>query len=76
MRFAPVTRPRPKVFYGWWIVLAAAAINVYGAGVWFYGFPIFFSALLAESPTWSRGVAAGALAFSRLEGGLEAPIIG
>ena len=34
-------RPKPRIFYGWWIVLAAAGINVYGAGVWFFGFPIF-----------------------------------
>ena len=54
-------RGRPKVFYGWYIVAAGAAINVYGSGVWFYGFPIFYKALLEEFG-WARatGAAAGA----------------
>ena len=66
---------RSKVFYGWWIVLAAMGITAFGSGVWFYGFPIFFSALLTEFG-WSRAVAAGAFSLSRLEGGLEAPLVG
>lgn len=75
-RASVAIRRRPRIFYGWWVVMEAAAINVYGAGVWFYGFPVFFRALLVEFPTWSRGVTAGAVSFSRLEGGLEAPIVG
>ena len=73
---SPVTpKQQPRVFYGWWIVLSAGLINLYGAGVWFYGFPIFFKALVDDFG-WGRGVAAGAISFSRLEGGLEAPIVG
>ena len=71
---AIVRAPR-KVFYGWWIVLAAAAMNVYGAGVWSYGFPLFFPKIIAEFG-WTRAATAGAFAFSRVEGGLEGPIIG
>ncbi|MFH1560898.1 MAG: hypothetical protein ABID84_05800 [Chloroflexota bacterium] len=41
-------RRRPRIFYGWYVVAAAAGINVYGAGVWFYGFPIFYKVLLDE----------------------------
>lgn len=70
-----VIRAPKKVFYGWWIVLAAATMNVYGAGVWFYGFPVFFPKILAEFG-WSRALTAGAFSLSRVEGGLEAPIIG
>ena len=66
---------RSNIFYGWYIVFAAAAINVYGAGVWFYGFPIFFKVLLDEFG-WSAAAGAAVISLSRLEGGLEGPIIG
>ena len=57
-----LTRRKPGIFFGWYVVAAAAAINVYGAGVWFYGFPIFFKALRDEF-AWT---AAGAAAIIRL----------
>lgn len=68
-------KPRARIFYGWYVVAAAAAINVYGAGVWFYGFPIFFKVLLDEFG-WSAAAGAAVVSLSRLEGGLEGPIIG
>ncbi|MDP6494456.1 MAG: hypothetical protein QGI09_03340, partial [Dehalococcoidia bacterium] len=68
-------RQRIGIFYGWYVVAAAAAINVYGAGVWFYGFPIFFKVLLDEFG-WSAAAGAAVISLSRLEGGLEGPIIG
>ena len=72
---ATVTRRRPRIFFGWYVVGAAAAINVYGAGVWFYGFPIFFAALRNEFG-WSAAGAAAIVSLSRLEGGLEGPVVG
>ena len=69
------TTQRRGIFYGWYVVAAAAAINVYGAGVWFYGFPIFFKVLLDEFG-WSAAAGAAVISLSRLEGGLEGPIIG
>ena len=69
------TRRRRGLFYGWYVVAAAAGINVYGAGVWFYGFPIFFKVLLDEFG-WSAAAGAAVISLSRLEGGLEGPIIG
>ncbi|MFH1140415.1 MAG: MFS transporter [Chloroflexota bacterium] len=75
MKLETVTRRRPRIFHGWWIVLAAALINVYGAGVWFYGFPIFYKALLDEFG-WSAAAGAAIISLSRLEGGIEAPVIG
>ncbi|MFH1560895.1 MAG: MFS transporter [Chloroflexota bacterium] len=68
-------RRKPRIFYGWYVVAAAAGINVYGAGVWFYGFPIFYKVLLDEFG-WSAAAGAGIISLSRLEGGLEGPIIG
>ncbi len=66
---------RPRIFYGWYVVAAAAAINVYGAGVWFYGFPIFYKALLDDFG-WTAAAGAAVISLSRLEGGIEGPIIG
>ena len=66
---------KPKIFYGWYIVAAAAGINVYGAGVWFYGFPIFYKELLEEFG-WAAAAGAAIFSLSRLEGGIEGPIIG
>ena len=66
---------RPRIFFGWYVVLAAALINVYGAGVWFYGFPIFYKALLDEFG-WTAAAGAAVISLSRLEGGIEGPIIG
>jgi MFS family permease len=71
----PVTRKKGKVFYGWWLVLAAALMHWYGAGVWFYGFSVVFKSILGEFG-WSRAVTAGAFSLARLEGGLEGPFVG
>ncbi|MFH1560896.1 MAG: MFS transporter [Chloroflexota bacterium] len=68
-------RRTPRIFYGWYVVAAAAGINVYGAGIWFYGFPIFYKVLLDEFG-WSAAAGAAIVSLSRLEGGLEGPIIG
>ena len=75
MKTSTTTTKKPRIFYGWYIVAAAAAINVYGAGVWFYGFPIFYKALLDEFG-WTAAAGALVISLSRLEGGLEGPIIG
>ena len=66
MSVAPVAEKKGKIFYGWWVVLAAALSHWYGAGVWFYGFSVVFKSILGEFG-WSRAVTAGAfsLAFLR-----------
>jgi MFS family permease len=69
-----IFRPN-RIFFGWYVVIGAAAINVYGAGVWFYGFPIFFKALLDDFG-WTAAAGAAVISLSRLEGGIEGPIIG
>ena len=54
---------------------AAGAQNFYGSGVWFYGFPIFYAALLDEYG-WSAAGGALVVSLSRLEGGIFGPVIG
>lgn len=68
-------RKRPRIFFGWYIVVASAGMNVYSSGLWFYGFPIFYAALLTEFG-WSAAAGAAVVSLARLEGGLEGPVIG
>lgn len=70
----PVRKPK-KIFYGWWVVAAAATMQCYGSGVWYYGFSPIFDALLKEFG-WSRAITSGAFSLTRLEGGIEGPIVG
>src|SRR3990172_3169836 len=66
---------QPRIFYGWWIVLTAAALNTYAGGVWFYGFSAFFKPIVDE---FGRTYAVTSLAFSlyQLESGVLAPVVG
>ena len=66
---------QPKIFFGWWIVLAASSITAVSATFSYYGFGVFFNPILDEFG-WSAAVLGGALSLSRLEGGAIAPVIG
>jgi MFS family permease len=44
---------RPRAFYGWWIVLAAFLNLFFAVGIVFYGFPVFYPALV-EALHFSR----------------------
>jgi MFS family permease len=66
---------RGKIFYGWWIVAAGFLINAFGVGTFFYGFSTFFNPMVAEFGM-SRAMMSGVYAMSRLEGGIEGPIVG
>jgi MFS family permease len=43
----------PRIFYGWWIVVAAFLNLFFAVGVIFYGFPVFYPAL-AQSLGFTR----------------------
>ena len=66
---------RKGLFYGWWIVIACWTITLYGSGIFFYGFSVFFQPIVTEFG-WSRAVTSGAFALSQAEGFIEGPIIG
>lgn len=73
-----ITRVREKgknVFYGWWLVLTCFIINAFGIGTFFYGFSTFFNPIAAEFGM-SRALMSGVISLSRLEGGIEGPIVG
>jgi MFS family permease len=64
-----------RVFYGWWIVVVSFFINAFGVGTFFYGFSTFFNPMIAEFG-WSRTLMSGVYSLSRLEGGIQGPIVG
>ncbi len=68
-------RARNKVFYGWWVVAVGSLLQFLGTGSVFYGFNTFFNPMVNEFG-WSRAVTSGAFSLSRLQGGIEGPIIG
>lgn len=49
------------IFYGWWVVLAAAVANG-GQGIMFYGFGIIFPAILDQFG-WSRALTSSVYSF-------------
>ena len=40
--------PSPRIFYGWWIVVAAFLNLFFAVGIIFYGFPVFYRAFVAS----------------------------
>ncbi len=65
----------PKVFFGWWMVLTGGIIGMWVAGFGTYGFSALFKPISLELG-FSRAAASIPASISRLEGGLEGPIIG
>jgi sugar phosphate permease len=46
---------KPRVFYGWWIVIASLGLMLVMAGTGFYSFGVIFKPLMSDFG-WSRGV--------------------
>ncbi len=66
---------RPKVFYGWWIVLAAFLVLTFTSMTGGYGLSLFYKRLI-DYFGWGRTALAGAIALSRLEAGFLGGIEG
>ena len=69
------TSRRPRIFYGWWIVLAGTTIMTLMGTFSHYGMGVFFNPLIEEFG-WPTAALAGALSLARLEGGVMAPVVG
>ena len=63
------------VYYGYWVLLGAFFLHALDSGLYFYGFSVFFTPLILEFG-WGNAVTAGAVSLSRLEGGIEGPVVG
>lgn len=63
------------IFYGYWILIGTVILHFLDSGLYFYGFSVFYSPIKLEY-AWSAAAVSGAISFSRLEGGIEGPIVG
>ena len=59
---------KPRIFYGWWIVLAAFVALTFTSMTVGYGFSVFYKRLI-DHFGWTRTQLAGAISLSRLETG-------
>ncbi len=65
----------PKIFYGWWVVVACFFISLLVGGVVVFGFTAFFEPIVAEFG-WSYAQVSLAASLRGVEMGLLAPIFG
>ena len=70
-----VIRPRGKVFYGWWVALAAAGIQLIGGLFFAHSFSLYVVELKNEFG-WSNSVLSFAFALTRMESGILGPLQG
>ena len=66
---------KPKIFYGWWIVLAAFLLLTFTSMTGGYGLSLFYKRL-TDYFGWGRTALAGAISLSRLEAGFLGGIEG
>ncbi len=64
-----------RIFYGWWVVSASAAIVFLTGGTFFYGFSALVVPLQNEFG-WSRALISGAFSMRTEVGGLASPVVG
>ncbi|MGQ9571690.1 MAG: MFS transporter [Dehalococcoidia bacterium] len=62
-------------FYGWWVVIASAAIVFLTTGTFFYGFSTLVDPLEIEF-AWSRALIGGGFSVALVASGVSAPIAG
>jgi len=65
----------PKVFFGWWTVLAGSLLSAWGIGFQVHGFSALFKPIASELG-FSRAVTSAATSIGRLGQGIEAPLAG
>lgn len=65
----------PKIYFGWWTVLASGFLALWGHGFHAYGISALFKPIASELG-FSRTLTSVAASIGRLEGGFEAPLSG
>lgn len=68
-------RPRGRVFYGWWIVLAGVGIHMLGSALMLQSFGAYM-VLLERDFGWSKTLLSGAFSLARIESGILGPLQG
>jgi sugar phosphate permease len=66
---------RIRVFYGWWVVSASAAIIFLTGGTFYYGFSALVKPLQDEFG-WTRALISGAFSLRTQSGGIASPVVG
>lgn len=74
-RGAATEKRSPRIFYGWWIVLAGAILNIIASLTTFAGIGAFFLPVVNEFNA-SRTQLAGVVSLTRLEASLLGPLEG
>lgn len=74
-RIDGVIRPTGHIFYGWWVVFAAAGIQLVGGLFFAHSFSLYVVKLQAEFG-WSNSVLSFAFALTRMESGILGPLQG
>ena len=64
-----------KVFFGWYVAIAAVLLNLFMGGVLFYGFTVVILPLTEETG-WSRTVVTGVFPIIGILAGILAPFLG
>ena len=75
MELPQATKPRSRIYYGWYIVAASFFSNLALTASFWQGFQVFFLPILREFG-WSRAAISGAVSLRQLETGLFAPFLG
>jgi OFA family oxalate/formate antiporter-like MFS transporter len=65
----------PRIFFGWWTVLAGGIIALWEVGFQHYGISALFKPISTELG-FSRAATSAATSIGRFEGGFEGPIAG
>ena len=66
---------RPKIFYGWWMLVITSWMAFFASGIFFRGFTVFVPAL-RDSLGISQAQTNLIFSLARAEGGLEGPFAG
>ena len=67
---------RPKIFFGWWIVLGSGSVQFYTSAVFWRGFQAFVEPVLRTYTGWGSGVFGVAMAIQRAESSFITPFVG
>ena len=68
-------RRRPRVFYGWWIVIVAVLLNIFQGGVLFYGFTLIIGPMTEETG-WTRTAVTAVFPIIGVTAAFLAPFLG
>ena len=70
-----LNQPRPRIYYGWWMVAITSGMIFFASGIFFRGFTVFVPAI-RDALGISQAQTNLIFSIARAEGGLEGPFAG